>query len=56
MKFENSTEGYIEAKKWLEDNNLYPSCMKYELSTDGWTLIACANSEWEKQNDCFKED
>ena len=50
-QFEGTEVGYIKAKRWLIENNLYPSCIKYELSTDGWTLIACANDLWEKMND-----
>lgn len=51
MFFENDEEGYIEAVKWLKENELYPTCLKYELSTDGWTVIACANSLLEKMNE-----
>lgn len=50
MQFEYSQKGCAKAKKWLKKNGLYPTCVKYELSTDGWNIIACANAEWEKLN------
>ena len=54
QRFEGTSEGYIAAMAWLKENNLWPSCMKYELSTDGWTVIACANSLKEKMDEKTK--
>lgn len=49
--FELTEEGCVAAKKWLKDNNLYPSCIKYSHSTTGWEIIGCANSLMEKMNE-----
>ena len=41
-------EGCEEAKKYLEETNQL-HLLEHELSTDGYTLVALANSLYEKR-------
>jgi hypothetical protein len=41
--WEYTCEGYLEAEKYLKDTNQWYLVEK-ELSTDGYTIIALANS------------
>jgi hypothetical protein len=52
MKFNMDRQGYIEAKKWLHKNNLL-HCITNGFSVDGFSVIACANEEWDKM---YKDD
>jgi len=49
MKFEQSTEGFSKAIKWLKDNG-HIHGLKHEASTDGHTIVALANTLYEKAN------
>ena len=46
-KFEMTTEGLLEAQKFLTDIG-EGDLIEKELSTDGYTLVALANSVYEK--------
>lgn len=42
--FEMTTEGYKEAKKYLEEINKLDEFLNNKTSVDGYSLIATANS------------
>lgn len=50
MSFPYTPEGYLEAKEYLKDLNIK------ELSDDGYTIVALANSLLEKEELNQKND
>ncbi len=42
--------GYNEAKKWLQEIGEWEYVNSHGFSTDGWSIIATANSMWDKRN------
>lgn len=48
--FEYTTEGYLEAKKWLEDIEEWDRVSNHGFSTDGWSITYSANILWEQKN------
>jgi|AntRauTorckE6833_2_1112554.scaffolds.fasta_scaffold68806_3 hypothetical protein len=43
-------KGYSEAKAYLEEIGEWDYVSTHGFSTDGWTIIATANSIWDKLN------
>lgn len=43
-------KGYSEAKTYLEEIGEWDYVSTHGFSTDGWTIIATANSIWDKRN------
>lgn len=50
MAFETTQEGYLEAKKYLEDKGLLWEISK-EQSVDGYTVVYFANTILEKEGE-----
>jgi hypothetical protein len=53
-RFEYTTEGYLEAKKWLQDIGEWDRVSNQGFSnqgfsTDGWSITQTANIIWDKQ-------
>lgn len=44
QKFEYSIEGYMQAKKWLKSIGKWEEVSTRGFSTDGWSIVAAANS------------
>ena len=52
MKFDqDSIRGYIEAMQYLRSLPNWTELLNSEQSTDGWTIVALANSLWDKRHD-----
>lgn len=49
--FEFTPEGYLEAKKWLEEIGQWEYISKHGFSVDGWSIIETANSIWKKMSE-----
>lgn len=43
-------KGYAEAQKWLKEIGEWEYVSTHGSSTDGWSIIATANSIWDKRN------
>lgn len=52
--FEMTTEGYKEAKKYLEEINKLDEFLNNKTSVDGYSLIATANSY--RSSETMKKD
>ena len=50
LKFQSTTEGYLEAQAWLKEIGEWDRVSTSGFSTDGWSVIAEANSIWNKLN------
>lgn len=48
MKFEYTSQGYLEAKQWLEGIGQWNRVSTYGFSTDGWSIVKEANSLWKR--------
>lgn len=48
VRFEYTSEGYLEAKQWLEEIKQWDRVSRYGFSTDGWSIVSEANSLWER--------
>jgi len=42
--------GYEEAKKWLQEIGEWDYVSTHGFSTDGWSIVATANSMWDERN------
>ena len=42
--------GYDDAKKWLQEIGKWEYVSTHGFSTDGWSIIATANTMWDKRN------
>lgn len=49
-RFQYTTAGYEEAKKWLQEIGEWEYVSTHGFSTDGWSIVATANAIWDKRN------
>ena len=49
-RFSMSEKGYSEAKAYLEEIGEWDYVSTHGFSTDGWSIIATANSIWDNRN------
>jgi hypothetical protein len=45
-RFTFTTEGYKQAKEWLESTGKWEYISTHGFSTDGWSIIETANVMW----------
>lgn len=50
-RFQFTHDGYIEAEKWLKDIGVWEKVSTGGFSTDGFSIIATANSMWEQRDE-----